>query len=184
MQCWSTQILDLTQYSSSCHNVDHSHQIKMVVSALSLLIISLFYVKLIFQAWSLTLKAIILVVDGVLVRYLFREASWICGTWEPWKAWAGQEELVERCSGDMRSCKQVKRCGFARRLLPFTEWRVWCCGPMLNAMTSIKTLEDRRVYLYDFLLLLSCILCLLNHCHGLSLSLVWLIFCLVNLVLV
>lgn len=122
MQCWSTQILDLTQYSGSCHNVDRSHQIKMVVSALSLLIISLFYVKLIFQAWSLTLKAIILVVDGVLVRYLFREASWTCGTWKPWKAWAGQEELVECCRGGMRSCKQVKRCGFARRLLPFTEW--------------------------------------------------------------
>lgn len=58
----------------------------------------------------------------VLVRYLFREASWTCGTWKPWKAWAGQEELVECCRGGMRSCKQVKRCGFARRLLPFTEW--------------------------------------------------------------
>lgn len=90
--------------------------------------------------------------------------------------------VLQRWHEKLQAGKEMWLCQKVTALYRMT-W-VWCCGPMLNAMTSIKTLEDRRVYLYDFLLLLSRIPCLVNHCHGLSLSLVWLIFCLVNLVLV
>ena len=67
---------------------------------------SLIHVKLIWWAWCLTLKAITVMVNGVLVGHLFGEPSWSCGSNQ---AGAGLEEVAEHHQGLFRAVSRQRK---------------------------------------------------------------------------